>query len=74
MCYRGPSTNRPAISDSPVSVTPWKCPLKMGICMALDGSRCPRFGRLRSSGEQVVCLDSADAGPTLAEVLDCLET
>lgn len=72
MKYRGPSANRPA-KELAGDVFPWRCPIGRFRCYSsLSGVRCPRFGRLRSCGDEVVCLDDPSAGPSLSEVLDAL--
>ena len=52
MRYIGPSVNRSCRTTVDNTVIPEDCPEDKGRC-----NDCPRFGRLRSSGESVVCLD-----------------
>lgn len=70
MRYRGPSVHRPAF-EVKGDVIPTACPIDVAKCFSSKlGRGCFRFGRLRSDGFEVDCLDDPSAGPSLSEVLD----
>jgi len=76
MRYRGPSINRPVTEKDGV-VRAVFCPVGRPTCFdSRDPSaRCYRFGRLRSSGEEVVCIrDNPDLdGPQASDLFDVLD-